>query len=63
MVKKLRLNVGSWRRELKSVTGAAVWYRAALPVVPMRWVLVRDPDGKNLQLSVSCSMNPRQTIA
>ena len=23
-----------------------VWYRIGLPVLPVRWVLTRDPDGK-----------------
>lgn len=27
-------------------TGTCVWYRSGLPVVPIRWVLVRDPAGK-----------------
>ncbi len=27
-------------------TGTAVWYHKGMPVVPIRWVLVRDPSGK-----------------
>ena len=27
-------------------TQTAVWYHAGKPVVPIRWVLIRDPQGK-----------------
>lgn len=29
--------------ELEVTTGTAVWYHSGMPVVPLRWVLVRDP--------------------
>ena len=32
--------------ELEVATGTAVWCHAGMPVVPLRWVLVRDPSGK-----------------
>ena len=32
--------------ELEVATGTAVWHHAGMPVVPLRWVLVRDPAGK-----------------
>jgi hypothetical protein len=31
-------------RTIQVATGTAVWYRVALPVVPLRWVLIRDPQ-------------------
>jgi hypothetical protein len=34
------------RRELDVSSGTAVWYRIGQPVVPIRWVLVRDPTGR-----------------
>jgi hypothetical protein len=37
---------GSGERELEITTGTAVWYHAGLPVVPIRCVLTRDPEGK-----------------
>lgn len=37
---------GRSERELEVATGTAVWYHAGLPVVPLRWVLVRDPAGE-----------------
>jgi DDE superfamily endonuclease len=31
---------------LEVVSGTSVWYRIGLPVLPIRWVLTRDPVGK-----------------
>ncbi len=30
---------------MEVATGTAVWYHAGLPLVPLRWVLIRDPAG------------------
>lgn len=37
---------GGTTRTLELASGTAVWYHSALPVVPLRWVLIRDPLGK-----------------
>jgi hypothetical protein len=34
------------RRALDVTSGTAVWYRIGQPVLPIRWVLVRDPKGR-----------------
>jgi DDE superfamily endonuclease len=34
------------RRELDVTSGTAVWYRIGQPVLPICWVLVRDPTGR-----------------
>ncbi len=34
------------RRALDVTSGTAVWYRIGQPVLPIRWVLVRDPRGR-----------------
>jgi DDE superfamily endonuclease len=31
-------------RTVQVATGTAVWYRVGLPVVPLRWILIRDPQ-------------------
>ena len=45
-----RIRVSHWygrsERDLEIATGTAVWYHSGLPVVPLRWVLVRDPAGE-----------------
>jgi hypothetical protein len=33
-------------RRVEIATGTAVWYHTGLPVVPIRWGLVRDPQGQ-----------------
>jgi hypothetical protein len=44
-----RVHLSHWygksERELEIATGTAVWYHAGMPVVPLRWILVRDPAG------------------
>lgn len=37
---------GQAARPIEIVSGTAVWYHAAQPVVPLRWVLIRDPLGR-----------------
>lgn len=32
-------------RQVEVLTGTGVWYHSGKPVVPLRWVLVRDPEG------------------
>jgi len=36
---------GHAEKRLEVATGTGVWYHPGMPVVPLRWVLVRDPDG------------------
>lgn len=33
-------------RTVEIVSGVAVWYHSGKPPVPIRWVLVRDPQGR-----------------
>jgi hypothetical protein len=35
------------QRKLLTATGTALWYKAGVPPVPIRWVLVRDPSGEH----------------
>ena len=46
--------------------GTAVWHNKGLPVVPIRWVLVRDPKGQFKSLAFLCidlNMTPDQILA
>jgi len=45
------------RRELDVTSGTAVWDRIGQPVLPIRWVLVRDPT-RRLTPRASCSTCP-----
>src|SRR5205085_688995 len=33
-------------RSVEILTGTAVWYNSGKDVVPLRWLLVRDPEGR-----------------
>jgi hypothetical protein len=54
-----RVHVSEWygggERELEIPTGTAVWFHGGLPVVPLRWVLVRDPEGKLAPKAFLCT--------
>lgn len=42
------LTVAHWyggAREVEGVSDTAVWYHTGLPPVPIRWALIRDPQG------------------
>jgi hypothetical protein len=46
-----RILVSAWYghvdgKALEITSDIALWYRPGTPVLPVRWVLVRDPDGK-----------------
>ena len=45
-----RVTVSGWygerERTVELVSGTCVWYHTGMPAVPMRWVLIRDPEGK-----------------
>jgi hypothetical protein len=52
-------------RQVEICTGTAVWYHTGLPVVPIRWVLVRDPLGKfkpQALLSTNQAYSPTQIL-
>ena len=37
---------GQRERTVDMVSATCVWYHTGMPAVPMRWVLIRDPEGK-----------------
>ncbi|EAY26143.1 hypothetical protein M23134_06016 [Microscilla marina ATCC 23134] len=39
----------------KVTTGTALWYRAGKPVIPLRWVLLCDPDQKLEPRAILCT--------
>jgi hypothetical protein len=63
------LTVNGWygggERVVELVTGTAVWYHTGMPPVPIRWVLVRDPEGKFDSQALLCTnqtMTPVQIL-
>jgi hypothetical protein len=49
---------GHEEKALEIATGTAVWYNSGKPVVPLRWVLVRDPGGE-LESKDFCALTRR----
>jgi DDE superfamily endonuclease len=53
------------RRALEVTSGTAVWYRIGQPVLPVRWVIVRDPRGQldpRAYVSTCPSDRPRDLV-
>ena len=46
---------GERRRTVEITSGTAVWYHSGMPVVPLRWVLIRDPKGKFKPQALLCT--------
>jgi hypothetical protein len=46
---------GGEERTVEVASGTAVWYSTGLPAVPIRWVLVRDPQGEFKTQALLCT--------
>ena len=47
---------GSGERTVEvASSGPAVWYSTGLPAVPIRWVVVRDPQGEFATQALLCT--------
>ena len=59
LTKWQKVRFSSWYGEenklMEIATGTALWYRAGKPLVPLRWVLVRDPEGKIDAMAIACT--------
>lgn len=52
-------------KSMEIASGIALWYRSGKPLVPIRWVLIRDPEGKLDPIPLQCtdlSMSPVQIV-
>ena len=43
------------RRRFQAATGTALWYHPGEPVVPLRWLLLRDPSGGREPQALLCT--------
>lgn len=51
--------------QMELATGTAVWYHSGKPPVPIRWVLIRDPQGHYEPVALLCTnpdCNPVQIV-
>jgi hypothetical protein len=46
---------GELRRHIELTSGTAVWFHIAKPVVPIRWVVIRDPLGRFKTQALLCT--------
>jgi DDE superfamily endonuclease len=56
---------GDQLRQVELASDTAVWYHAGMPVVPLRWVLLRDPAGElesQALLSTTLALAPSQLV-
>jgi hypothetical protein len=57
---------GTGERTIEIASATAIWYHTGLPPVPMRWVLIRDPDGQFAPQALLCTAQetpPAQIVA
>ena len=56
---------GSAERTVEIVSDTAVWHSTGLPAVPLRWILIRDPQGEFRTQALLCTdlgADPRRII-
>jgi hypothetical protein len=63
------VRVANWYREpqrvVEIVSATALWFHTGMPPVPIRWVLIRDPQNKfrpQALLSTDLSLSPTQIV-
>jgi hypothetical protein len=57
---------GNCKRTIEIVSGTALWYSTGLPAVPLRWVLIRDPQEEFETQALLCTdlaAEPEQIIS
>jgi hypothetical protein len=57
---------GAGKRTVEVVSATAVWYHSGLPPVPLRWLLIRDPQGRFATQALLCTdltVAPAQILA
>jgi len=56
---------GEGRRQIEIASDTAVWYHPGLPLLPIRWVLIRDPKGRFKSQALLCTdpkADPKQMV-
>lgn len=53
---------GEGEREVEIVSGTGVWYHAGKPALPLRWVLIRDPQGRFKPQALLCTDPQAQPV-
>jgi hypothetical protein len=53
---------GAGERMIEITSGTAVWQHGGLPVVPIRWVLIRDPENRFAPQALLCTDPTRDPV-
>jgi hypothetical protein len=56
---------GATRKTVRACSRTGLWYRCGSRATPVRWVVVRDPDGKRADevfFTTDLTLTPRQTV-
>jgi hypothetical protein len=53
---------GGTTREMEITTGTALWYQSPVPPVPIRWVLIRDPQGQYEPMALLCTDQDAEAV-
>lgn len=46
---------GQSNKVMQIATGTALWYKSNDPLVPLRWVLIKDPEGRMAPVALLCT--------
>lgn len=46
---------GQKQKIVQIATGTALWYKSGYPIIPIRWVLIKDPDGQFDPMALLCT--------
>ncbi len=53
---------GGTTREMEIATGTALWYQSPIPPLPIRWVLLRDPEGQYEPMALLCTSQEAEVL-
>ena len=63
------LSVSQWygqkQKNIRIASGKALWYKSGSPIVPLRWILVTDPEGQFEPMALLCTeltMDPLDAV-
>lgn len=56
---------GQQQKTVQIITGIALWYKSSYPIVPLRWILIKDPEEQLDPVALACTdldMSAQQAI-
>ena len=56
---------GRKQKQMEFCSQTALWYKSGIPAVPIRWVLIRDPEAKLDPIAIGCTdleLDPKEIV-